>query len=119
MWVSDELSNTRTIDLTNEFDFTNLDVSNPLYVNAHVYGRAEASSNFYLKIANQEFDKRVSSTSLDIESQFASRGVFSELVDVNTTSFNISIDYPEISKESWGMAGLCHDFVKEKYRPWR
>lgn len=102
LWLSDEFSNTRQLDLAPMFNFDQRVPGSEVRIISHVYGRSESSSNIELLADASTFNKRVSRVSLDIEAEYASRGIFNEVIQPLGNSFNLMINYPPTSAQSQG-----------------
>ena len=102
LWLSDEISNTRELDVSNEFDFTDLITSSPIKVKAHLYGRAESSSSFRMNVGGETFSKTVGRINYDVESLYARLVNFEEDVVVSASP-QIKLEYPStgFASEAW------------------
>jgi hypothetical protein len=102
LWLSDEISNTRKLDVSGEFDFTNLISTTPIKVKAHLYGRAESSSTFRMNIDGETFTKTVGRINYDVESLYARLASFKEEVVVSADP-QVLLEYPAtgFASEGW------------------
>ncbi|MDX1685185.1 MAG: type IX secretion system sortase PorU [Saprospiraceae bacterium] len=106
-WLSDEISNTRSIDLSAVFDFDHL-VDNALAsVESHFYGRSENRTSYSIQIGPNRFEKSMGSTDYDVESTYARPGIIKESFTLPASADKVIIDYPEVGVPSEGWV----DFV--------
>jgi hypothetical protein len=113
-WLSDEISNTRSIDLSEEFSTENFEVGNPVSVLSHFYGRYEHTSEYELTIGDQQFKKIISSTDYDVESTYAKLGVIRESFVTLAPIEEIRIDYAQTSAPSDGWVDFVNINFKSK-----
>ena len=99
-WFGDELTNTREISYSNHFDFTDLVIENPAWVEAIFAGRSKSTSRYYLDIAEKTFSQSVYSTSLHYESIYARNSLIRESFTLTTPNPEVTVRYPQVATAS-------------------
>ena len=112
IWLSDEISNSRRIDLTDQFDLSEIQTNSNMSVLSHFYGRSESKSSYNLSVGGVEFDRNISGTDFDPESTYAKLGVIKEDFVVQGTPNSIVVNYPNSTSPSEGWL----DFVNFNFR---
>src|SRR5690606_27019657 len=101
-WFGDELTNTREISYSNRFDFTDLVIENPAWVEAIFAGRSKSTSRYYLDIADKTFSQSVYTSSLHYESIYARNSLIRESFTLTESNPVVTVRYPQVSTASQG-----------------
>lgn len=112
IWMSDEISNSRRIDLSDQFDLNEVQANSNMNVLSHFYGRSESKTSYNLSIGAVQFDRNISGTDFDPESTYAKLGVIKEDFVVQGAPNGVVINYPNSASPSEGWL----DFVNLNFR---
>ena len=116
-WLSDEISNTRTIDLSGAFNTKDHVPGTEVFVLSHFYGRYEHTSEYVLTVGDQQFKKIISSTDYDVESTYAKLGVIRESFVTLSPLEQIRIDYTQTSAPSDGWVDFVNLNIRSYIQP--
>lgn len=111
-WLSDEISNTRSIDLTDEFNTDGLVAGSGVWIQSDFYGRSENRSTYSVTIGSEVFTKSMGGIEYDPESTYARLGSVSQVFEAENDLTPIRIDYPQLGVPSEGWV----DFVNINFR---
>lgn len=102
MWLSDEISNSRTFDLMPHFDFRNVLIGSAATFTSEFYGRSESRTSYNLVINDTEYSKNITGIDYDPEAVYARPGSIQEVHVIDRAIETFRVDYPETSHESEG-----------------
>lgn len=102
LWVSDEISNSRTKDLSTFFDFQSIESGSPATVTSEFYGRSENRNSYELHVGGVTYSKSMGGVDYDPESTFARLGIIKEDFVVPAGFNSIVVNYPNVGGESEG-----------------
>ena len=112
-WFGEELTDVSEIDLSSKFDFDGISVIEPVDIQMAFVGRSSVASNVILNVENNRFSKSISSVRTeDVEAIYARQALIKESITLNSTSPNITLQYPNTSVPNSGWL----DYLQFSYR---
>ena len=112
-WYGEELTDISEIDLSSRFSFDNIDLNEPVRTHLSFAGRSGVSTTVFLKIDNKRLSKSINSVRTDdVEAIYARSGVINDLIEFNSASPSISVQYPQTSVPNSGWV----DYLQFTYR---
>jgi len=112
-WYGEELKNITEIDLSQKFDFDNIDLSSEVELALSFAGRSSTSSRVILDIDGNQFSKTIRSVRTDdVEAIHARIAFIEDKLSFTSANPTILLQYPNVSTPNTGWL----DFLQFSYK---
>ena len=113
IWLGSLFKTERIQDFTDAFDFTGLDITDPIQVDMKFATRSSKSSKVELMIGDGLLSTSIPRTQVnDVEADYAKEGRIRKSLMINTNSPTITINYPDLGNNNQGWL----DYITLNYR---